>query len=212
MSSPMSSSMPSAARRGLVVSVLSLVLTGLGLVLTQAPAVACSCAARDLPVATQAQRADVVLSGTVTGATRERTGDRPRNVLLTYTVDVDRAWQGVVGRDTVEITSSASTEACGLGTVPVGRRYVFFATARGAALSTTSCSGTGVASAALLAEVGDALGEGRPIGVEPSEPEPPVATPVDDSPPPEFGRTAAPGAALALVGLLGLFVVRRRAR
>lgn len=206
----MSPSLVTAARRGLVLAVLSLLLTGMGLVTSQAPAVACECARGDVPA--QARRADVVLAGTVTDVASERVNDRPRIVRLTYTVDVERVWQGMVSRETARITSSGGAAACGLGTVPVGRRHVFFATARGSALSTSACSGTAVASDALLAEVRDALGEGRAIGVELVEPEPPVATPVEDSPPPEFGRTAAPGAALALVGLLGLFVVRRRAR
>jgi hypothetical protein len=198
------------ARRGLVAAVLGLVLAGMGLVATQAPAFACTCVRDD--VASKAERADVVLSGTLTQVRREQTGDRPRLARLTYVVEVDRAYQGAVTRETVEITSSADTATCGLGRLTTDRRYVFFATARGSALSTNRCSGTGPASAGLVARVREVLGVGRAIGVSPPEPDPPVATTVDDSPPPEFGRTAAPGAALAIVGLLGLLVVRRRAR
>jgi hypothetical protein len=39
-----------------------------------------------------------------------------------------------------------------------------------------------------------------------------VRTLVEDSPPAGFARTAAPGAAAAIIGLLGLVVVRRLAR
>lgn len=198
------------ARRGLVAAVLGLLLAGLGLVLTQAPAFACTCVRDGL--AAQAERADVVLSGTLTEVRRESGGDRPRLGRLTYVVDVDRAYQGAVTRETVRITSSANAAACGLGKLETDRRYVFFATARGSALSTNRCSGTGPATSALVDRVRALLGAGRAIGVTAPEPDPPVATTVDDSPPPEFGRTAAPGAALAIIGLLGLLVVGRRAR
>lgn len=203
------------ARRGLVAGLLGLLLAGLGLVATQAPAFACTCVQDD--VATDAERADVVLSGTLAEVARveqpaRQPGGRPQAGRRTLVVDVDRVYRGAVTRERVEITTAAVAAACGLGDLATDRRYVFFATARGSALSANRCGGTGPASQAMVAQVTEVLGAGRPIGVEPAEPEPPVATALDDSAPPEFGRTAAPGAALAIIGLLGLLVVRRRSR
>ncbi|NYG54310.1 hypothetical protein [Nocardioides perillae] len=160
-------------------------------------------------LAQQLADADVVLAGTVTDVVRART-DRPRQAEATYTLEVDRVWRGST-REVVEVTAPAASRTCGLA-LTQGRRYVLLATAQGADLSTDARLGTAPASEALLTRVTGELGEGRAVGVEPSEPADPVATTVDDSPPPDFGRTAAPGAALALVGLLGLLVVRRRAR
>lgn len=159
-------------------------------------------------VAQQAARADVVLAGTVTEVVRTRTD--PRRAQATWTVEVERVWQGSVARDVVELSAPTPPRRCGLP-VTAGRSYVVFALADGSALSSNLSLGTAPATDALVAEVESALGEGRTVGA-PVEPAPPVATPVDDSPPPDFGRTAAPGAALALAGLLGLLVVRRRSR
>lgn len=160
-------------------------------------------------LAQQVADADVVLAGTVTEVARART-DRPRQAEATYTLEVDRVWRGP-SREVVEVTAPAVSRTCGLALTP-GRRYVLLASAQGADLATDARLGTAPAGDALVARVTAELGEGRAVGVEPTEPAEPVATTVDDSPPPDFGRTAAPGAALALVGLLGLLVVRRRAR
>jgi hypothetical protein len=73
------------------------------------------------------------------------------------------------------------------------------------------CYGTRRATSRVVNAVEGSLGAGVPFREEPAEPATPTYTRVLDSDPPEFTRLAAPGAALALVGLLGWFVVRRRA-
>lgn len=189
----------SSLRRVLV----ALVLACAGVVLVQLPAdAACKC--DDVGVKAAAERADVVFSGVLVeqADTRRRT---------TYTFEVERIYRGRVGDSRVEVVSR--TTSCGLGRLRVDRGYVVFARESGPELNSTRCDGTGRATPAYVEKVERVLGPGnavpRPPG--PAE-EPPEAefTRVDDSEPPEFTRLAAPGVALVLAGLLGLFVFRRR--
>ncbi len=198
-------------RRGGVALALTLLLSGLLVALTGAPASACSCVRAD--VEKSAENADVVLSGTVVKTDRERVEPgRPNRDKLTLTVSVDRVYKGTITRDTVEVSASANTGACGLGALPDDQRYFVFAFARGSDLSTNACTGTNRATSDYTEEVRAALGEGTPVDRSSPTSAPPERTSVDDGEPPDFGRTAAPGGALAIVGLLGLLLVRRRAR
>ena len=125
----------------------------------------------------------------------------------TYDVQVERVFKGSVSTETVQVTSSRTSRACErLGLDPDGD-YVFFVENDGAALTADTCSGTGPASGRLVARVEAVLGEGRPP--VPAQPEQAAFTRVADAEPPTLTRTAAPGMALVLVGLLGLVVVRR---
>ena len=101
----------------------------------------------------------------------------------TYDITASRAYQGTPERST-QVASAGGRNACGLGELGVGTTYVFLATGTEAPYAADSCGGTSVAN----------------------------PTKVEDSAPAGFARTAAPGAAAVLLGLLGLVVVRRLAR
>lgn len=184
----------------------ALVLAGCGVVVGQLPAHACSCVTTSTQA--QAKAAHDVFTGTVTDVTRERGAGGA--VTRTYDVQVERVYKGDVATATARVASSGDGASCGLGGLVADRRYVFFAKSGGAGLSANACSGTARASDRLVSKVERLLGEGR-VPVAPA-PETAVFTRVADSGPPTLTRTAAPGLALILVGLLGLVVVRRVAR
>ncbi|NPD04611.1 hypothetical protein HN031_07925 [Nocardioides sp. zg-1308] len=164
-----------------------------------APA-ACTCKQGQLEQ--QVQRADVVFIGTVDNV--ELAGDDH-----TYDITASRAYRGTPERST-QVVSVGGRNACGLGELGVGTTYVFLATGDAAPYDADSCGGTSVANPAKVDKIEALLGEGT--SVEPPPPPTAELTRVEDSPPAGFARTAAPGAAAALIGLLGLVVVRRLAR
>lgn len=185
--------------RGLAVLVLA--LTGLVLA-TQAPAFACRCA----PAQAQQQvdRADAVFVGTVESS-RLANGGRSYD----YSVAVQRIYKADVNRD-VMVTSAARPTACGLGNLREGTDHVFFVSGDRPPYRANSCGGSGPATPAAVARLERVAGPGD--AVEPPAPQTATRTHVEESPPGSFTRMAAPGGALALVGLLGLVVVRRLAR
>ncbi len=119
------------------------------------------------------------------------------------------------------------------GAAPIDRqRRLFDATVQGEAYVVARCDDAVLASDTVLAQVVEQFGQGRPPG-SPSTPEPEPFDDVaylcpdtrdavtdlddpagcetlgDDEP---FDRAAAPGLALVIVGLLGLFLARRLGR
>jgi hypothetical protein len=183
----------------------TLVLAGIGVVLGQLPAHACTCAS----ATTQSQTKDAndVFSGTITAVMSARKTDGQRGATVTYDVEVDRVYKGDVSTSEVQVTSGRSSGSCGLGQLVADKRYVFFAQSDGTDLSADSCGGTARASDQLVSKVERLLGNGR--GPVPSAPKKAVFTMVADAQPETLTRLAAPGVALVLAGLLGLFVVRR---
>ena len=183
----------------------ALFLAGSGVVLAQLPAHACSCV--NASTQAQAKRADEVFSGTVTDARSQKSGRRATS--WTYDVAVERIYKGDVATSTVRVTSPGSEPSCGLGQLPADKPYVFFAQADGSELSADGCGGTAPASGRFVRRVEQVLGDGHtPTTPEPA-PEQAVFTRVADAEPSDLSRIAAPGVALVLAGLLGLFVVRR---
>lgn len=178
---------------------LALLLACSGVVLTQPAAQACSC---EVPTVGKASRqADVVFTGVLLGEQRG-------NQQATLAFEVDRIFKGTVTERSVEVLSP--TDSCGLR--PTGdQAYVVFAVDGRAGLTSERCNGTTRARQRVVTAVEQALGPGEPFEEPAPEPARPSYTRVLDTEPPQFTRLAAPGAALALVGLLGWFVVRRRA-
>lgn len=190
-------------------AVLALLLACAGILVIDAPAFACSC--KDADATDHAEAADVVFVGTVV-ETRLPEPDEQGRVrgLLTYVVDVERIYKSAaVVTDTTQVASPISDAGCGLGELEPGTEFVFYATVRSgeAGFRATSCGGSGPASPTRIAEVEQELGPGRPV-VSDAEPPAPVLTPVETTAPRSLGRLVAPGAALALVGLLGLVLVQ----
>lgn len=180
----------------------ALLFACLGMVVTvQAPASA-ECTCKPGTLEQQVGRAEAVFIATVDNV--EVAGNDH-----TYDVTASRAYAGSPERST-QVFSAGGRNACGLGELAVGTSYVFLATGTEAPFEADSCSGTSVANPTKVAKVEKLLGEGTPV--EPPPPPTAERTLVEDSPPAGFARTAAPGAAAAIIGLLGLVVVRRLGR
>jgi len=176
----------------------ALLLACAGLVLVPPAAQACTC---QVPSVAQASReADVVFTGVMLGEQRDRQE-------ADLAVGVDRIYRGEVGSDTVDVASP--TDSCGLKLVD-DQTYLVFAVDGPNGLVSEECYGTVRASKNAVQAVEKALGPGEPYQPPAPEPAEPTYTRVLDTEPPDLTRVAAPGAAMAIVGLLGWFVVRRR--
>jgi hypothetical protein len=123
---------------------------------------------------------------------------------MSYDVRVDHVYKGDITSQTVTVKSNADPSKCGLRTMTAETRYLFFVRANPPNLLADKCSGTGPAKSTKTQKVIALLGPGTtPI---PPTPEDAVFTPVADAEPLPLTRLAAPGAAMVLLGLLGLMV------
>jgi len=186
---------------GLLQRVLVLLVLGVTAVVVDAPAhAACSCERPPLPQ--QVNQADGVFSGTVTMASGPTTSGKRQ--IMSYDVKVDRIYKGQIGSPRVTVKSDADPASCGLATLSADTRYLFFVRANDANLLANKCGGTGPARSTKTQKVVALLGPGStPI---PPTPDEAVFTPVADAEPLPLTRLAAPGAAMLLVGLLGLML------
>lgn len=186
-----------ASTRRLVVALL---LALPAVVLAQMPAHACDCVNR--PLDRDAARADLVFSGVLVDATSTRKK-------TTYDIRADTVYQGILTNPDVRVVTDAS--GCGLGDLRSDQPYVFFVSEDGGDLVTDQCSGTSRATDKLTGKIEQLLGPGKPLDKPEPTQETAEFTLVEGAEPETFTRLAAPGGALVLIGLLGLFVVRRRA-
>jgi len=181
-----------------------LVLACVGVVLAQVPSHAvCRCVQSD--VKTDIKRADAVFSGVVA----DSSGTGGRSDFATYQVKADTVYKGIVRTSTVDVRSKNDDRS--LGDLKSDEPYVFFVTEQGSELRADPCGGTAPSSGKLVRQVEQVLGKGSPLGGSngPAEPVEVEFTKVADADPDSITRIAAPGAALVLIGLLGLLVVRR---
>ncbi len=178
---------------------LVMVVVGLTtVVVTQAPAHACSC--KKLTLAQEVKKATGVFSGTVTMATGPTTVGKRQ--VMSYDVKVDRVYKGDL--TSLQLTVKSEATPCGLTDLTADNRYLFFVRANGSNLLANRCGGTGPATSARTQKVIALLGPGSTPALP--TPPPPTFTPVAGAEPRPLTTIAAPGAALLLVGLLGLMV------
>jgi hypothetical protein len=184
---------------------LVLVVVALTTVIVSDASAHAACRCKDLSLPQQVNNAGAVFSGTLTMASGPTTsGDRQT---MSYDVKVDRVYKGDITSPRVTVKSDASEAACGLTGMTADTRYLFFvrvSEADAADLFANSCGGTGPAKSARTQKIVALLGPGStPI---PPTPEEATFTPVAGAEPATLTRLAAPGAAMVVVGLLGLMV------
>lgn len=127
---------------------------------------------------------------------------------LTYNVLVDAPLTGDLAADQRVDVVLAGVEG---DDEPLrrSRRYLFFATGEGAVLRADGCDGYAsgtMLDAATLEELRTAL------TAEPEQPDVVLTRPEGSDGPPDLGRIVAPGAAVSLIGILGLVLISRIGR
>jgi len=158
-----------------------------------------------------AKQADAVFTArVVTSSSRTHGEGKKAKQVRLYTAEVDRVFQGKVTRARVLIRSAQST-ACGFGNIPTDQTWLFFVTGGGARFIGNVCGGAGRATDAKMAKVEAELGQGTTM--QPTQPPREPLAFTDEHPPAvtPLSRLIAPGAAVTLIGLLGLVLFRRRA-
>jgi hypothetical protein len=191
---------------GVVRRLLVVLLLGLMTVVVVDGSAHATCTCEKLSLPQKVAKASAVFSGTLTMASGPTTTGKRQ--ILSYDVEVDTVYKGedLIASQTVTVRSDADERACGLTGLIAEGRYLFFVRAQGANanLLTNSCSGTGPATNARTQRLVALLGQGTtPV---PPTPDKPVFESVEGAEPPSLTRIAAPGAAMLLVGLLGLMV------
>ena len=184
---------------------LVLVVVALTTVIVSDASAHAACRCKDLSLPQQVNNAGAVFSGTLTMASGPTTtGDRQT---MSYDVKVDRVYKGDITSPRVTVKSDASEAACGLTGMTADTRYLFFVRVSdvdAADLFANSCGGTGPAKSARTQKIVALLGPGSTPN--PPTPEEATFTPVAGAEPATLTRLAAPGAAMVVVGLLGLMV------
>jgi hypothetical protein len=161
------------------------------------------CRCKDLSLPQKVNNAGAIFSGTLTMASGPTTSGNRQT--MSYDVKVDRAYKGDITSPRVTVKSDAAESSCGLTGMTADTRYLFFARVSDANLFANSCGGTGPATSALTQRIVALLGPGTtPI---PPTPEEATFTQVADAEPYPLTRLVAPGAAMVLVGLLGLMLL-----
>ena len=173
----------------------------------------------DVGVPTQTRQAQAVFTGEVRSVTTSPVeGDR-RGVELVHEVTVEAVYKAArvdVPAELQVLTTRGVPGACNLGRLAEGEQVVFFVRAQTdqdgevaepLVFVASGDSGTAAADADLLDAVERILpNPSPPVPADPAQAEfEPL--PVDEPAP--LSRAVAPGAALVVAGLLGLFVVRR---
>jgi len=130
----------------------------------------------------------------------------------TYDVTVLSVYLGGVRTEEVEVTSTPAFFSCPTRRVTAGQQYAFRVAEQGGELVADACGDVRSATASVRRALSRTYPDVRPPVATAPAFDDVEYTSADLGEPTEFTRAAAPGAALVIVGLLGLLVARRFAR